>query len=230
MSVGSRPVRSPARTASTAAAGGLPIEVVVFVVGAGSLGAEIAAARLLAPYFGASTVVWANTIAIVLVALSLGYWAGGRVAERHPHRRGLHALVLAAGAALAAVPFAATPFLDLADRAAVSVSSGEFAGSLLGLLVLVAPPVLLLGAVAPYAVHLSVSNVETSGQVAGRLYAISTAGSLVGTFLSALVLIPLVGTSRTFVGFALGVTVVGALGLRHRWLAVPAAVAALLAI
>jgi hypothetical protein len=208
----------------------LPMGLVVFVVGAGSLGTEIAAARLLAPYFGASTVVWANTIAVVLVALSFGYWLGGRVAERHPHRRGLHALVLAAGVVLAAVPFAASRLLDLADRAAVSLSSGEFAGSLIGLVVLVAPPVLLLGAVAPYAVQLSVRSVDTSGEVAGRLYAISTAGSLAGTFLSALVLIPLVGTARTFVGFALAVAVVGALGLRPRWLAVPAAMAALLAL
>jgi hypothetical protein len=199
----------------------LPMGLVVFVVGAGSLGTEIAAARLLAPYFGASTVVWAN---------SFGYWLGGRVAERHPHRRGLHALVLAAGVVLAAVPFAASRLLDLADRAAVSLSSGEFAGSLIGLVVLVAPPVLLLGAVAPYAVQLSVRSVDTSGEVAGRLYAISTAGSLAGTFLSALVLIPLVGTARTFVGFALAVAVVGALGLRPRWLAVPAAMAALLAL
>jgi predicted membrane-bound spermidine synthase len=62
----------------------LPLEVIVFVVGAASLGAEIAATRLLAPYFGASTVVWANTIATVLVSLSVGYAVGGRIADRAP--------------------------------------------------------------------------------------------------------------------------------------------------
>ena len=65
-----------------------PLELLVFVVGTSTLGAEIAAARLMAPFFGASTIVWANTIAVVLVALSVGYWFGGRMADRRPHLRG----------------------------------------------------------------------------------------------------------------------------------------------
>src|SRR5689334_16503697 len=95
---------------------------IVFVVGAASLGAEIAAARLLAPYFGASTVVWANTIGVVLVALSVGYWFGGRFADRHPHMRGLCLLVLAASLLIAVVPFAARPFLSFSVDAFDSVS------------------------------------------------------------------------------------------------------------
>ena len=86
-----------------------PLPLLVFVVGTGSLGAEIAAVRLLAPYFGASTIVWANTIGVVLVALSVGYGLGGRFADRHPHMRGLCLLALVAGGLLALVPFAATP-------------------------------------------------------------------------------------------------------------------------
>ena len=85
----------------------------VFVVGTASLGAEIAAVRLMAPFFGASTIVWANTIAIVLVALSIGYWFGGRLADRHPHLRGLCLLVLVASLILGLVPIVANPFLSL---------------------------------------------------------------------------------------------------------------------
>src|SRR5919107_6038768 len=114
-----------------------PLPLLVFMVGTGSLGAEIAAVRLLAPYFGASTIVWANTIGVVLVALSVGYWLGGRLADRHPHMRGLCMLALAAALLLAAVPFAADPLLDLGVRALDAVSSGAFLGSLLAVLVLV---------------------------------------------------------------------------------------------
>jgi spermidine synthase len=209
-----------------------PLPLLVFVVGTGSLGAEIAAVRLLAPYFGASTIVWANTIGIVLVALSVGYWLGGRLADRHPHMRGLCLLALAAAGLLALVPFAADPLLDLGVEALDSISAGAFIGSLLGVLVLVAVPVMLLGAVSPYAIRLAVSTVEEAGTVAGRLYALSTAGSLAGTLISALLLIPLVGTRRTFLVFALAIAVMAVWGLRpvRRYAVAPAAIAALIAL
>src|ERR687896_619582 len=209
-----------------------PLPLLVFVVGTGSLGAEIAAVRLLAPYFGASTIVWANTIGIVLVALSVGYWLGGRLADRHPHMRGLCLLALTAAGLLALIPFAADPLLDLGVEALDSISAGAFIGSLLGVLVLVAVPVMLLGAVSPYAIRLAVSTVEEAGTVAGRLYALSTAGSLVGTLVSALLLIPLVGTRRTFLIFALAIAVIAVWGLRpvRRYALAPAAIAALIAL
>jgi predicted membrane-bound spermidine synthase len=168
---------------------------VVFTVGAASLGAEIAAARLLAPYFGASTIVWANTIGVVLVALSVGYWLGGRFADRHPHLKGLCTLVLVSAGLLALVPFLARPFLGFSVEAFEELSAFTFLGSLFGVLSLVAVPVVLLGACAPYAVRLAVSDVRHSGEVAGRLYALSTAGSLLGTMSAALLLIPFAGTS-----------------------------------
>jgi spermidine synthase len=196
--------------------------LLVFAVGMGSLGAEIAAARLLAPYFGASTIVWANTIGVVLVALSIGYWLGGRFADRHPHRRGLCLLALVAAALIALVPFVAQPFFELAVDALDEISAGAFVGSLFAVLFLIGIPLVLLGACSPWAIRLAVTSVEHSGEVAGRLYAISTAGSLVGTMLSALVLIPFAGTQRTFLAFALVIALVAAAGLSRRWLAIPA--------
>ncbi|HEV2785548.1 MAG TPA: fused MFS/spermidine synthase, partial [Solirubrobacteraceae bacterium] len=207
-----------------------PLELLVFVVGIATLGAEIAAARLMAPFFGASTIVWANTIAIVLVALSIGYWFGGRMADRHPHLRGLCLLVLVASLLLALVPIVADPFLSLSVEAFDTYSIGAFAGSLFGVLALVAVPVLMLGAVSPWAIRLKLRAVEDSGETAGRMYAISTVGSLLGTFLAALLLIPSVGTTRTFLIFALALSVVAAAGLGGRWLLAPLAVAVLLAL
>ncbi len=207
------------------------LPVVVFVVGTGSLGAEIAAARMLAPYFGASTLIWANTIGIVLLALSAGYWYGGKRADRDPSHRGLFKIVLLAGLMTAAIPFVADPFLSIAVDALDSISAGAFVGSLLGVLVLVATPVFVMGMVAPYALRLAVHGIEDTGRTAGRLYALSTIGSLSGNFASALLLIPLLGTRRTFLVYALGFVVVAALGLRSRKaILAPAAILVLMAL
>jgi spermidine synthase len=184
----------------------------------------------MAPFFGASTIVWANTIAIVLVALSIGYWFGGRMADRHPTLRALCATVLAASVLMALVPFVADPFLSLSVDAFDEYSVGAFAGSLFGVLVLVAVPVLMLGSVSPWAIRLKMRAVEDSGEMAGRMYAISTVGSLLGTFAASLLLIPLVGTQRTFLTFALITAAVAAIGLRRRWWLVPIAIAALMAV
>jgi spermidine synthase len=204
--------------------------VLVFIVGSASLGAEIAAARLMAPFFGASTIVWANTIGVVLVALSAGYWLGGRIGDRHPHMRGLCLLVMAAAVLIAVVPFVARPFFDVSVDALDEISAGAFVGSLLAVLILVASPVVLLGAASPYAIRLALPDVEHSGRVAGRLYAVSTVGSLAGTMIAALALIPFAGTQRTFLAFALALALVAAAGLGWRFLAVPAALAVIFAL
>ncbi len=136
-------------------------------------------------------------------------------------------MVMGAALLLSVVPFAAQPFLRVSVDALETVEAGAFVGSLVGVLVLVSVPVMLLGAAAPYAIRLAVPDVERAGEVAGRLYAVSTAGSLVGTMLSALLLIPFVGTQRTFLVFALALAVVAAWGLGWRYAAVPAALAVL---
>ena len=216
-------VRARARTAAR-------LEPLVFAVGVASLGTEIAVARLMAPFFGASMVIWANTIAVILLALSVGYRYGGRLADRRPHERPLRSLVLIASLMLASVPLVAHPFLRLSVRAFDTFSIGAFAASLFGTLALVAVPVALLGAVSPWALRLRLRAVEGAGAVAGRLYAISTAGSLAGTFLSALVLVPAVGTQRTFLVLALIAAAAAAPGLGLRAAAVPALIAAALAL
>jgi spermidine synthase len=204
------------------------LTALVFTAGIGALATEIAASRLLAPYFGNSTIVWANVIGLVLASLSLGYWLGGRIADEHPNPRLLGGIVAAAAVMVAATPFLAKPFLDLTVEGLEEASTGAAIGSFFGVLILFAPPVTLLGMVAPFAIRLALVTVESAGAVAGRLYAVSTVGSLLGTFLSALVLIPLIGTQRTLLASAALLGFAGASLLGARWLALGAALAALL--
>ena len=168
-----------------------PLGLIVFTVGFSILGAEIAAARLLAPYFGASTIVWANTIGIVLVALSIGYWYGGQLADRNPTRGGPVPDRAARGAAARGRAVRRRPVprrrpSTRSTRSRPARSSARCSPSPCSSRL----PILVSGAVAPYALRLAVADVAEAGTVSGRLYAISTVGSLLGTFASALLLHP----------------------------------------
>jgi predicted membrane-bound spermidine synthase len=210
--------------------GSAALGALVFGAGIGALATEITASRLLAPYFGSSTIVWANLIGIVLAALAVGYWLGGRLADRRPRASILGLVVLVAALFVAAIPFAAKPFLDLTVAGLDTVSAGAVVGSFLAVVLLCAPPVVLLGMVSPFAIRLAVVEIETAGAVAGRLYALSTAGSLVGTFLPALVLIPAIGTQRTFLVIAALLALSSCFLLGARYAVVAVALAALVAV
>jgi spermidine synthase len=210
--------------------GNRALGALVFGAGIGALATEITASRLLAPYFGSSTIVWANLIGIVLAALSVGYWLGGRLADRRPEPMLLGYLVLGSAVFVAAIPFVAEPFLDVTVEGLDETSAGAVIGSFLGVLLLCAPPVVLLGMASPFAIRLAVSSIATAGQVAGRLYALSTAGSLLGTFLPALVLIPAIGTQRTFLVVAAVLAGSSCFLLGGRYLVVAVVLAALVAI
>jgi spermidine synthase len=204
--------------------------LVVFTAGLCTLATEIAASRLLAPYFGSSTVVWANIIGLILIYLSLGYWLGGKWADRRPEPRVLGWIILTAAAFIAVLPFISRPILDLAVRGLDAVSAGAIVGSFFAALALFAVPVTLLGCVSPFAIRLALPDVRSAGSVAGRLYAISTVGSILGTFVSAIVAIPLIGTQRTMLLAAALLTASAALLLGRRWQVAAVAVAALVAV
>ena len=104
---------------------------------------EICAPRARGPVYGSSTVVWANIIGLILAALALGYWLGGRLAYAHPSARLLGFVVLAAAVPIAAVPFVARPSLHLSIGSLERLSAGAVVGLFAASLVLFAPPVVL---------------------------------------------------------------------------------------
>jgi spermidine synthase len=199
----------------------------VFVAGATTMSTEMTASRLLAPFFGASILVWANIIGLILIYLCAGYFLGGRLADRNPHMPYLARLMLIAAAAIAVTPFLAKPLLDAAVGAFADASVGAFLGSFFAAMLIFSVPITLLGMASPFAVRLGVTSVEQAGEVAGRMYALSTAGSILGTFLPVAVLIPAIGTRRTMLATAALLALAAVPALGRRYLLAPVAIAAL---
>lgn len=205
--------------------------VTVFICGVASLAVELSASRLLEPYFGTSNLVWATVIGLILLYLTAGYSLGGPWADRSPRFETLYGIIAFAGLAVGLVPFAARPVLVWAEQGFASFNGAVLAGSFVAVLILLSAPVTLLGCVSPFAIRLAVRDVSSSGGVAGRMYAVSTAGSFVGTFLPVLVTIPNIGTRNTFLllaGMLLVVALAGLGGraLRLAWIPVVLAAAA----
>ncbi len=206
--------------------------LLVFGAGICTLGIELTASRLLAPYFGTSQLIWANVIGLTLLYLTAGYTLGGRIADRRPQLGLLCTLIAVAGGFAALIPLLSQPILHWSLSAFSSYSVGVFLGSLLGVLALFSVPVTLLGMVSPFAIRLAIRDTEAAGKAAGNLYAISTLGSIIGTFLPVLLLIPLVGTALTIYIFAAGLLLIAIPGLwmERRRTAVAIASVALIAI
>jgi spermidine synthase len=184
---------------------------VSFTSGLVGLGLEISASRLLAPVFGTSTVVWSSVIGVVLLALSAGYYVGGRLAERHLSEQLLLSLLLGAGLLTLCTPLLSPRLLGAFTGQLFTSHLSAFlvGGSFLSSVTLFGLPVFLLGAVSPYLLALMSDRFGHIGPTAGKLLAISTLGGLAGTFLPTLVLIPWVGTRWTITLLGLLLVLVG---------------------
>ncbi len=202
--------------------------LLVFTAGFTTLGVELSASRLLDPWFGNSLVVWACLIGLILFYLAVGYWFGGRVADRWPNPLVLLSLTAIGATAAGLIPILSRPVLQLASSGLDTFDPGVLGGSMAAILVLFALPVTLLGCVSPYAIRLGIRDVTGSGEVAGRVSALSTVGSILGSFLPVLLLIPWLGTRKTFAVLSIALLLVVLAGfLRQRRL--PAALLVLLA-
>ena len=194
------------------------IYVLAFSSGMCIMAVELCASRLMAPFFGTSTFVWTNIIGIIMIALSVGYFVGGRLADRKPRLHVLLRLLMAASAFLLALPFVASPLVRwLASLMGNFNSSFSFIffGSLCAIILLFSPPIVVMGMTSPFLIRI-IARSGHVGDSAGHIFGISTIGSVLGTFLPILVFIPNFGTATTILFFAAVLFVVTALGFADR--------------
>ena len=185
----------------------------VFVGGMSSLGVEMVAARLIAPFFGDSQFVWATLIGLTLIYLTAGYYLGGRLADRAPYAQALYRLTALAAVSIGLIPVLSSPILNWTEQTFARPDSDISAGPLVAVLILFSLPVILLGCVSPYAIRLRVQAVGSAGRISGKLYALSTVGSILGTFVPVFWLMPGYGVRATILTFAGLLMAVSAAGL-----------------
>jgi spermidine synthase len=207
-----------------------PLLALVFIAGVVSLAIEMCGPRLMAPYFGTSQIIWATQIGFTLLYLSLGYFIGGRLADRYPQAGVLCGITAVAAAATGLIPTISRPVLDWSVGGMTNANPSVFISALVAVNLLFAVPTILLGMVSPFAIRLTVQQIGSAGRSAGSLYALSTLGSIIGAFLPSLLLIPAWGVRNTLYAACLVLFAASLWGLRLRGRAVSATLAALLLI
>lgn len=196
----------------------------IFLTGAGVLVVEIAGSRVVAPLYGSGLYAWSALISVTLASLSLGYWAGGRLADRRPDAARFHTGVLAGGLLVMAVPWVAPTILRLTEPLDPRL------GVLLAAALLFCPSLTVLGGVTPFAIRLARPPVGEVGAVSGRFFAVSTIGSLLAALATGFLLIPNLGVKSILTLTGVVVALTGAAGLFASGRAARGAVALLLAI
>ena len=183
--------------------------LLAFVAGVVVMSLELVASRVLIPVFGGSIYTWGSLIGAILTGLSLGYYVGGRLADKDPNFLKLCSIVFSAGLYIVFIPYVAPIVLE----SSVSIGKESPYTPLLATFALLAMPTILLGIVSPYAVKLATNTLMKLGNVAGNLYSLSAIGSIIGTFMTVFVLIPSFEVRQII--FALGLTLmlVSLLGL-----------------
>jgi spermidine synthase len=183
----------------------------VFVSGAVVMALELVGSRILAPVFGDSIFVWGALIGVVMAALSLGYYVGGRLADQSPSYGTFSLILVSAGVLIMLIPLSSPFILEVTYLS----GAGDRYGPILASLLLLAAPTTLLGMVSPYSVRMSAESIFTLGGISGSLYSISTAGSIFGTFFTVFVLIPSFGVRQ--IVFSLGVVLIAVAIVGMTW-------------
>lgn len=174
------------------------LELTVFLCGALVMVLEMVGARVLAPHVGTSAIVWTSLIGVVLACLAAGAWAGGRYADRHLSPHGLAKALLGAAIGCALTAF----FHNYLGTSITGLIGNLYAAAVVAAIAIFALPAFFFGIITPYVIRLRIASVDTAGATVGRLYALSTAGSIVGTFLGGFILISFFSSSSILWGLA----------------------------
>ena len=181
----------------------LLIYIVVFICGMSTMGVELTASRLLAPFIGSSIYVWTNIIGVFLISLSIGYFLGGRYSDKHPNEKNFYYFSLIAGVLIGIIPIISSVILERASFSLTSISSSDFYISFFYSIALFSIPAIFLGAIVPYAVRINSKKINSVGNTSGKIYAISSIGSIIGVYLPALLLVPTIGTRMAITLFSM---------------------------
>ena len=168
---------------------------------------------MLQTVYGTSNIVWANVIGLVLFFLTVGYFLGGWLADRYPSPRLFYGLVTLAGFCAIFFLLLTAALLTTAAEALATLRVGAILGSLVGVVFALSAPITLLGCISPFAIRLGVRDVREAGRISGLIYALSTWGSLLGTYLPVLIVIPEAGSRLAAILFGGLIMFVGLLGL-----------------
>ncbi|MCF7908161.1 MAG: fused MFS/spermidine synthase [Candidatus Omnitrophica bacterium] len=193
---------------------------VVFVTGASVLVIEVVAVRILSPYYGNTIFTVSSVISVILAALSFGYYAGGKLADRYPSSSWFFSIILLSGLTLLLFHFVGVILLPILSLA-FSISAGPLVSSIFLFLL----PALLLGTLSPYTIKLQSvhSPNQGVGTIAGKVFFCSTLGSIFGSLLAGFVLIPNFGINQIVIAngvvlFLLGLVPLFVLGLKKKYL------------
>jgi MFS family permease len=186
------------------------IYITAFFCGMSIMAVELSASRLLAPYFGTSSIIWTIIIGLIMVLLSVGNVLGGRSADKYNSMDRLYALIWLAAAWIAIIPLIGKYIITFSVFILMWVLPDHLltAGSAFSCLVIFSFPLVILGMVSPYLVKLGVSSMEDNGKTTGKIYAMSNIGSIIGTFIPTFLTIPYIGTSKTFLVFSLVLNII----------------------
>lgn len=177
------------------------LEITVFLSGAVVMMLELTGSRILAPFVGTSTFIWTSLIGVILASLSLGYYLGGKKADEDPTAQRLSKILLFAGLCIGVVAVVNQTVLSVVTHAGTSLRWG----AALSATILFGPPAYLLGMVSPQAVRIRMNDVSKAGTTIGQLYALSSLGSILGTFAVGFYLMAWVG-SRNILFILSGLT------------------------